>query len=1509
MRKVNGRWVVVGGQTSADLVPFVRPSAGGGGGGGRGKPKPRPAQKKLGEQAVLNGKTVVWAGDRYGWQSPGSYQKLTNGLQLLPDFIGSGLLSFGQQLRSRPLQTVNRLINPLMGARQGALGVIGAADNAARAGNALYQRHVEKKPQADAAGGAAPVLDRLVDTAYQALGATPPSQMSPRQRDRDMLNRSVTLNVGLGAVAPLRFGALGAQTLAGGVVRGGAAWATNEVLSNYLDDNTQGHMGHLLEAATGIRTPFNFEPGTRDLVDSANASLIPNALAGLGLGAAAGAAGAGFRNIRRRTAAGRTAERQLQARGDLDADGLTQKAEDGSRAFTPQEQQPAPDATPMEAWQQANAEMERRLGMQAEADAPAAAAAPEAPAAPPAAAIPSMPADAPFGKTQPQELPTANAEVDPWDIDYDPALPEADVVKVQLDELDDAELVQLVSGSEPVVEGINTALETRPDAELNPNLRVDAVAVPTDRLSNLYMEGSGELEPWRKAIDALDDVQLRSLASPANSPELFSKVQELTGGEWEQFTKRDILDGIRALSDEDGLTVVTNRLTGQEWVRTSEIDAEPETFQYKDGVNAQGEQIGQSLTGATQWDPISEGVLEVWRSPVDGRLKVVNGHNRLALANRLGVPSVPVREIVATTPESARAQGAIANINAGQGTPFDAAKFIRGTNIKDEKGLRAAGLQVDSGYGKQGLALSKLPDDVLQAAVNDQIKLRQAVLIGESGLDEESMRSAYRYVVQKGRDEVREGALREMLDMAKSAPKVSADQPDIFKGTEWAQTFNEGMLAKGELAAAARSMLASDRRFFGGMGSKRNTGRIEMVGAVDQSAAKDIGSEATRALAIFDLIKYQTGPVSTLLDEGAARIVAGEKASAVAQQIKNRLAASIKEAMGKDPAGAAEDVIQEDMLAAAAPAADAPMAPPKLTAAERRELQKQAMQKAIANGEVRPPVTPIPELPEPASARLTEAAADLEAQGAVPGSKAAQALADELRLATEHAKNDANTAWVQEEALRDAVGYEEYTFEQKKDLGLVEGWDDDTPLLPDSQEIINELTDMAGSLGDSARKSAQNAQRMYEQVAGIEDFETGRPVVDRIVPGPTRPVPLRLTQAAEQPEFQLPAELSKSQPRYGRGTITFQSDLDRAAYVLANDAVKPSKAAPKFRAALEAAGMDIAEVVAHGKQVKAAIKQAAGGGAAPQKAMEINLPPQPWSGSMADDMALKGWDSVGEMPGADPATRQQRQAMALEIIRKVAGPDVEVRFEDQYLSKVRGAEWGGDGKSMALHGGLYRLSEDLIIVRGVLQGDEKVVAEAAFHESFHRLQYLALGTKEAKVMDSLWSRMKVAIASNHVDGSPNTGKPIAYSESQAVAFQRYAEARRNGKDPVVALLGGYEPDAPLAQKAVARIVSAFDRVADLAEKLFNRLALGTFDSTKGIFERARRGALVQQADFAFEEPMSGLHMMQRREGWRRRSWDLRSIPSKASDALVIREIQAKNQAIAEIRRKATEEGC
>jgi hypothetical protein len=1250
MKKVNGRWVVTGSPQSSDLVPFVKPKAAAASPAAKPKPAAKPSAKpwwaKLGNDALYELKQLA-----------------------------------APPLQRNPLREVQRAVtSPLARAvpQQIGLGVVGAVDNTNRMAYSLYQRHVQKKPKADpGAGRAGELLDSYADTAYRLLGATPPSQMNAEQREADLTRRSLALNAGLALIPGAGLGALGASTALGTAARGGAAFALNELASNYLDDNTGGNIVNLINQLSGAKLPGGVDVGNADMVDAANQSLVPNTAAGVVLGGVVGGGASAFRNIQRRTRAGREIEVVQRARAAQEDAGLIEKAEDGSYRFTEQAQQPmepapaaaapapaqaAPAASPMDEFKAANAAMEEQLGMRPPEPAPAADTAES------------------FGKAQPGELPQDDLAADPWDVEYDPALPESDALGRMVDELSDQELITIANNPGlPVVERVNQTIEARAAIEAPPPMSAQMVMAPTDRLADDYLEGFG------RTLEGRDDYQLRPLFDPETNPQLWQRAQGLSGvDDPSQLSKVDMLDTFRSLSSE-GQTPITNRLMGAQMLPTGDIKAAPLVFQYKGGVNEAGEQIGNSLEGLERWDPASEGIIQVWRDVAGeigaaGQTYVVNGHNRLAAASRMGIPSLRVEYLDAPSAAEARRLGAVANVSAGSGTVFDAAKLAREMGITDEAQMVAKGKPGSSGFWRDGIALSRLPEDIFLAAVNEQIKVGRAVIIGKSGADEETMRSAYRYLVQQGPDNVSENRLRQMMAMATRSPAPSsaaADQPDILTGTEWGQQFNAGMLAKADLATAVEQMLKKEKKLFGTVG--RSAGQIERVGQVDAAAAKEISGEASRALALFEQMKFESGPIGELLNDNVSRVVSGQTAAEVARSMKNRLVVEIKQLMGQEVAPAT-DVVQEDMFAAAGRGADDDQGPIELAAEERAAAKAKLLQEAISAQEVRPPSTPIPELPDASRVNVAEAVIDIEANGLVPGSKGAQAMADEVRLAVEYGKADALNRWDQEEGLRDAFDYEARSFDEKKDLGVGAGYDDVMPteVMPPptsraGKDILKQVSDLeqvirssrdvrlpaaiargntsiteqlqdaipkwekqlatlkakyglepevmpkqsstpiADAFGAQLRGMAESDARLFRTIGEMQ--QVTRQAIDELsgmAPPPVRPEPLRLAQSPEQPGFTLPKELGRSAPRYGRATISFASDLDRAAYTLANDAVKPSKAAPKFREAVEAAGLNVADVVAHGKRVKAAIKQAAGGGAAPQKAMELDIPAQPF---------------------------------------------------------------------------------------------------------------------------------------------------------------------------------------------------------------------------------------------------------------------------------------------------------
>ena len=1313
MKKVNGRWVVSGSPQSSDLVPFV---------------KPKPAAVKPAAKPAAKPKPKPW------------WEQLSNDIRYEVNQLQEGNVGRSYVRAQRNLGSL------VLGMpRDAAVSIVGGADTGNRVAYEMYQRHVQKKPKADSsAGRAGEILDQQVDAAYRLLGATPPSQMTPEQRNRDEMGRSVMLNLNLAALPGAGLGALGATTRLGAAVRGAGAFALNEGLSNYLDDNTGGNIVGLINQLSGAKLPGNVDVGNADMVDAANQSLIPNTAAGLVMGGAVGLGVSAFSNIQRRTRAGRAVQAETNERAFQENAGLIQKNEDGSYPFTEQARQPAepapaapaqaaPARSPMDEFKAANEALEEQLGMR-----------PPAAAAPEPAPIPSIenPTTQNFGKAEAADLPEADLDADVWDVEYDPSLPESTALGRAVDELSDQELFTITSNPGlPVVERVNQTIEARSAIEAPPPVSAQMVMAPTDRLAEDYLEKLGG------TLQGREDYQLRPLFDPETNPQLWQRAQGLSGvDDPSQLSKADMLDAFRSLSSE-GQTPIVNRLMGAQMLPTSDIKAAPLVFQYKGGVNEAGEQIGNSLEGLERWDPFSEGMVQVWRDVAGeigaaGQTYVVNGHNRLAAASRMGIPSLRVEYLDAPSAAEARLAGAISNVSDGKGTVFDAAKLARQMGITDESQMVAKGKPGASGFWRDGIALSRLPEDIFLAAVNEQIKVGRAVIIGKSGADEETMRSAYRYLVQQGPDNVTESRLRQMMAMATRSPapsSVAANQTDILTGTEWGQQFNAGMLAKADLATAVEQMLKREKKLFGTVG--KSAGQIERVGQVNAGAAKEISAEAGRAFALFEQMKFEAGPIGDLLNDNVSRVVSGQAAADVARSMKNRLVVEIKQLMGQEVAPAT-DVVQEDMFAAAGRGADDDQGPIEFSAEERVAVKAKLLQEAISAQEVRPPSTPIPELPDAPKVRVDQVQAEVAAQAAPvieipeaaarkfnperergnaeslygwansgvpgdrqpiktieeavdllraknqsldpdaipgldmdtarndkamgkstpateavanayrqfygvpepapairPGSKAAQAVADEVRLAVEYSKADALNRWDQEEGLRDAFDYEARSFDEKKDLGVGAGYDEPPGRTRLSDQLRGKLQDLGAGMGDLTRTLDDHFQKQEGFLASRQQELAGEAVA------PVRPEPLRLTQAPEQPGFALPKELSRAAPRYGRATISFASDLDRAAYTLANDAVKPSKAAPKFREAVEAAGLNVADVVAHGKRVKAAIKQAAGGGAAPQKAMELDIPAQPFG-----DVA-KPPTKVG-----DVAVRQQIEAnnQTMDQIRRKA---------------------------------------------------------------------------------------------------------------------------------------------------------------------------------------------------------------------------------------------------------------
>jgi hypothetical protein len=379
--------------------------------------------------------------------------------------------------------------------------------------------------------------------------------------------------------------------------------------------------------------------------------------------------------------------------------------------------------------------------------------------------------------------------------------------------------------------------------------------------------------------------------------------------------------------------------------------------------------------------------------------------------------------------------------------------------------------------------------------------------------------------------------------------------------------------------------------------------------------------------------------------------------------------------------------------------------------------------------------------------------------------------------------------------------------------------------------------------------------------------------------------------------------------------VTFGSDLDRAAYML-RDASKKSKGEDRLIAALEAAGLDVDQVRQHGKKVHQALKDKVkaetGSAAAPRSAMKIQL--DKVSGGMPPDALASAQNFNGgtglpggyqELPSYYEMNAYQRARYnnmreigesLTEEIRRVAGADVDVVIDPRrYLAKGKVPGWGlGKPGSTRQISGWYTPMEDMITINNVLAGDDGRLLQTAYHEAFHRMQYAILTKQELEVMNSIPGRIKIFLGSAAL-----VEKGTDLLEYQAVAFQRYAFARQLGIDPVVYMTDGTKASTPRALKYLSQVISVFDKLWNVLERVHNWANGRGYQSVKDIYENAFLGKLGQRETDHVMEYITPDQVARERmlEGWRK---TLASVDGRVA------QLDAEMN---QIRALAAKEGC
>ena len=821
--------------------------------------------------------------------------------------------------------------------------------------------------------------------------------------------------------------------------------------------------------------------------------------------------------------------------------------------------------------------------------------------------------------------------------------PESDSVEEALQNLDNT-LISEVDKAETNIPEVIEQISKRAGDGDQQLLKYSDVSAPTESLA---------ITDINARIGQVPTDNLMSLANPKNGTELFDVISDATGKEFEEFTRVDVVNGIKKLEGE-GRTLMPNRLMGMPIMNVNEIKLDPVKFQYKGGVDAQGVQKGQSLEGVEKWNNDAEGVVQVWEDS-DGIVNMVNGHNRLQKAKELGIPTVKVEFLDAPDAITARQQGALTNIAQGGGTPFDAANFLKESDITSPEQLTDIGVPLKSGLGAKGLALSKLPQNIYQDVLDGKITQNRGLLLGGSGLDETGMQTAYKVLQKK---DVTDATFSEVLQQAKNAPTAEGGQVDLFGNTEMLNL----MIEKGQLAASIRRNLVQDRNLFRRAG--QGADRLEAAGSkIDRFEAANQKNFAESAIAQFDADKYADTNISKLLNEGAEQIGQGAKVGVVTRRIQPKII---------------NEILDNPVLPTKTPEIQTEL-PTATELPSRQAMINNIIKKAAINGEVRPPSTPLIQTPKPSDVSISKVIKELDEgieKGQIEASDdAIRLFSDELRLGDEHKTLDDAINADRVAAKRNEIGWDNKTYEQKKNEDFLKIMEESSKKFVRQMEIdpINKLKKEIPNLsidqlqakklelekggypltkrvaGNIQRKrnqfpyvetkqkaeqarldlvSDENLNKIYKDGEEIGDqiFEAELKRIEDLEANASNSLDPRLIGQAEYDlvlnelnnkttqGFKLPNEFARMKPRYGLGEIEFDNDLDRVAYIIRSKAKKSARE-DDIVAMLKQQGVDPEAARRHGSKVhqfvKNYVKEETGSAAANNAAgMLIKVPDQ-----------------------------------------------------------------------------------------------------------------------------------------------------------------------------------------------------------------------------------------------------------------------------------------------------------
>ena len=326
------------------------------------------------------------------------------------------------------------------------------------------------------------------------------------------------------------------------------------------------------------------------------------------------------------------------------------------------------------------------------------------------------------------------------------------------------------------------------------------------------------------------------------------------------------------------------RLKGIAEVDPSSIAVDPKRFQYKIiGELTKTGNVG-SLTGVKKWDENLAGIIQVWEDPADKQVYVVNGHNRLDLAKKLGAEEVTIRYLQANSAKEARGIGALTNIAEGRGTSLDAAKFFRDSGLNKDD-LDAKGIPMKESIANNGLALANLSDSLFSRVSLGSLAESRAIAISKivaklppsekAHNDQEELLKLIEDREKKGKNITNE-VVEELALLLQNAPTQEEEQGGLFGLLGFAPESKSLAIERATLQTGIKKRLSQEAKLFGTVGKSKAAKQLEKAGnQINVEESSQISTVAAKALQAFgDEVKL-SGAIGNLLNDAAQKLASG----------------------------------------------------------------------------------------------------------------------------------------------------------------------------------------------------------------------------------------------------------------------------------------------------------------------------------------------------------------------------------------------------------------------------------------------------------------------------------------------------------------------------------------------------------------------------------------------------------------------------------------------------------